>query len=272
MVGLSLQPLAWELDEYRREAELFSEEINREYYLHLAGRKPDLAVEPIYERHESLFEPAAVEQIGEERRAAGGKEEVRLRYLHQFALDGHLGAARRTLDTRLAELETSLEVEVAREAIPYRMAPVEQANEPDAGRRGEIESARNEVLDERLNPLHLEGIELTHAACIELGWPSYLDAYSEVRALDLEGLAAEMERFAQATKGGYAATIDPELERTVGLPLGGVRRSDLARFFRAPHLDGLFPGERMVPALRETLAGLGIDLEAQSNVTLDTET
>jgi hypothetical protein len=272
MVGLSLQPLAWDLDEYRREAELFSEEINREYYLHLAGQKPDLAVEPIYERHESLFERAAVEQIGEERRVAGGKEEVRLRYLHQFALDGHLGAATRTLDTRLAELETSLEIEVGGEAIPYRMAPVEQANESDAGRRGEIESARNAVLAERLNPLHLEGLELTHAACTELGWPSYLDAYSDVRALDLRGLAREMERFAQATKGGYAATIDPELERIVGLPLAGVRRSDLARFFRAPHLDGLFPGERMVPALRETLAGLGIDLDAQSNVSLDMET
>jgi hypothetical protein len=213
-----------------------------------------------------------VEQIGDQRRAAEGNEEVRLRYLHQFALDGHLGAATRTLDARLAELETSLEVEVAGKTIPYRMAPVEQANEPDAGRRGEIESARNEVLAERLNPLHLEGLELTHAACTELGWPSYLDAYSEVRALDLRGLAAELERFAQATKGGYAATIDPELERTVGLPLAGVRRSDLARFFRAPHLDGLFPGERMVAALHETLGGLGIDLDAQSNVTLDTET
>jgi hypothetical protein len=266
-----LQPLAWNLDEYRREAELFSEEINREYYLHLAGHKADLAVEPIYERHEWLFGREAVEQIGEARRAAEGEEEVRLGYLHQFALDGHLGAATRTLDTRLAELETSLEVEVAGEAIPYRMAPVEQANEPDAGRRGEIELARNEVLAERLNPLHLESLELTHAACTELGWPSYLDAYSDVRALDLRELGAELERFAQATEAGYAATIDPELERTVGLPLSGVGRPDLARFFRAPHLDGLFPGERMVPALRETLAGLGIDLEAQSNVTLDTE-
>src|SRR5262249_49984706 len=33
----------------------------------------------------------------------------------------------------------------------------------------------------------------------------------------------------------------------------------------------LFPGARMVPALRRTLAGLGIDLDAQQNVTLDTE-
>ena len=29
------------------------------------------------------------------------------------------------------------------ELIPYRMAPVVQANEPDSGRRAEIEAARN---------------------------------------------------------------------------------------------------------------------------------
>ena len=73
------------------------------------------------------------------------------------------------------------------------------------------------------------------------------------------------------TEAGYARIVDPELARTVGRRLGELRRSDLARFFRASHLDSLFPAEAMVPALRDTLAGLGIDLDAQSNVMLDTE-
>jgi hypothetical protein len=268
-----LQPLLpWDLDEYRRDAEVFLEEIDREYYLQGAGHKPDLEIEPIYDRHEALFERDAVESIGEARRAAEGEQETRLRYLHQFALDGHLGAVTRALEARLADLEASLEIEVGGEAIPYRMAPVEQANEPDAERRAEIEAARNATLAENLNPLHLEALESVHAACGELGWPSYLDAYSDVRELDLRAVAEELERFARVTEPGYAAIVDPELERTVGVPLAELRRSDLVRFFRAAHLDGLFPGERMVPALRETLAGLGIDLAAQSNVTLDTET
>jgi hypothetical protein len=168
-------------------------------------------------------------------------------------------------------LEASLEIDVGGEAIPYRMAPVVQANEPDPGRRAEIETARNALLAERLNPLHLEGLERVHSACTELGWQSYLDAYSDVRALDLRALGRELERFARATEAGYAGILDRELERTVGLTLGELRRSDLARFFRAAHLDGLFPGERMVPALQESLRGLGIDLAAQSNVMLDTE-
>jgi hypothetical protein len=264
--------MGWDLDDYRRDAEIFLEEIGREYYLQGAGHKPDLEIEPIYERHEALFERAAVERIGEARGRVDGEEEVRLRFLHQFALDGHLGSITGALEARLAELEASLEIGVGGEAISYRMAPVVQANEPDAERRAEIEAARNETLAAQLNPLHMEALASVHAACGELGWPSYLDAYSDVRALDLRALAGELERFAEATEPGYTGFVDPELQRTVGCSLAELRRSDLVRFFRADHLDGLFPGERMVPALRETLAGLGIDLEAQSNVTLDTET
>jgi hypothetical protein len=263
--------VAWDLDEYRRDAETFLEDLGREYYLHLAGHKPDLEIEPIYERHEALFDRESVDRVAEARRGAGGDQQDRLRYLHHFALDGHLGAITRALDVRLAELEASIEVEVAGEAISYRMAPVVQANEPEPDRRAEIEAARNAVLAERINPLHLESLQSVHAACKDLGWPSYLDAYCDVRAVDLRALADELGRFADTTQPVYAEIVDPELDRTVGIRLDVLRRSDLARFFRAAHLDGLFPGERMVPALRETLAGLGIDLTAQSNVMLDTE-
>ena len=263
--------MTWDLDEYRREAEVFLEEIDREYYLQGAGHKPDLAIEPIYERHEGLFDREAVDRVRDARKAARGEDETRLRYLHQFALDGHLGSVTRELETRVAELEASLEIEVAGETIAYRMAPVIQANEPDADRRAEIEAARTAVLAERLNPLHLEALESAQTACSDLGWPSYLDAYSDVRELDLRALAGRLEEFTRATEADYARTVDPELERTVGAPLAELRRSDLARFFRAAHLDELFPSDRMVPALRRTLSGLGIDLDAQRNVTLDTE-
>ena len=64
--------MPWDLDEYRREAEVFLEEIDREYYLQGAGHKPDLAVEPIYERHEGLFAREAVQRIGEARAVAAG--------------------------------------------------------------------------------------------------------------------------------------------------------------------------------------------------------
>ncbi len=153
--------MSWDLDEYRREAEVFLEEIDREYYLQGAGHKADLEIEPIYERHEALFGRDAVDRIAEAREAATDEEEAfRLRYLHHFAVDGYLGSLTARAETRDgADLEASLEVEVDGQPIPYRMAPVVQANEPDADRRAELEAARNAVLEERLNPLHLEELE-----------------------------------------------------------------------------------------------------------------
>jgi hypothetical protein len=263
--------VAWDLDAYRRGAERFTEELSREYYLHLAGHKPDLAVEEIYGRHEGLFTTEAVGRIGELRAAATGEEGRRLRYLQMFALDGHLGAATRSEEARLAELEATLEVEVDGEAMPYRAAAIAQSNEPDADRRSEIEAARNSTLSAHLTPLHRVQLERWHSICVELGWPSYLDAYADLRSLDLGELGERLDRFAQATEAAYPQVANPEFERTVSRRLGELRRADLPRVFRATHLDGAFPPERLTRSFRETLDGMGIDLEAQPNVRLDTE-
>jgi hypothetical protein len=45
----------------------------------------------------------------------------------------------------------------------------------------------------------------------------------------------------------------------------------MPRLFRAPETDVAYPSEKMLPALRETLRDLGIDLDSQANVHLDLE-
>ena len=262
--------MAWDLETYRADAERFTEELDREYYLHLAGHKAELDIEGIYERYAGLFDRGAVERIGAAREAATGESERRLRYLHQFAFDGHLGAATRELEARLAELEATLEIEVDDEAMPYRAGAIAQANEAEADRRARIESARHAVLTESLNPVHREVLERHHSIATELGWPSYLDAYSDLRGLDLRALSSRLDDFARRTEDDYARLVDPELELTVGRRLDEARRSDLPRLFRAAHLDDGFPPEDLVGSFRRTLAGLGIDLDSQENVLLDT--
>lgn len=262
-----------DLDAYRSSAEEFVAEIDLEYYRHLAGHKPELEIEPIYERHGSLFEPSAVAAIREAAAVPepGTEEGRRLRYLLAFALDGCLGRATQREAEELARLEASLEVEGPDGPVPYRQVPVEQANEPDSERRATLEQARDALLAERLNPLHLASLQRSHELCRELGWSGYADAYGEVRAIDLDALAAETREFLAATDSAYAPALDPRLRAADLPPLGELRRSDLARFFRAPELDAHFPAAALVSALERTLSGLGIDLAAQRNVQLDTE-
>ena len=264
--------MSFDLDEYRRRAERFSEELSREYYLHLAGHKRELEIEPIYRDYADLFAIREVERLRELWGAATGDEERRrLRYLLQFAFDGLVGLETRSESAELAGLEASLEVDPGDGAVPYRAVTIEQANEARAERREALEEARNAVLVERLNPLHLTALERAHELCHSLGWSSYAAAYAELRAIDLEELASQGAAFLEATEDVYAALADPQLGRTELPPLGELRRSDLPRFFRAPDLDAEFPGDRLIASLADTLDGLGIDLRGQANVHLDSE-
>jgi hypothetical protein len=267
----------FDLDAYRERAEGFLEEIDREYYLHLAGHKPELEIEPIYERYGELFEGEAVERIreasGRAAEAAGDRDDERrrLRYLLQFAFDGLLGRETKAEQAEVARLEATLEVSANGTGVAYRQVPIEQANETDPGRRSALENARNRLLDERLNPLYVEALERAHALSVELGWEGYAAAYADLRGLDLEWLATQVRRFAEATREAYPSICDPELEAHVGRGLGALERSDLPRFFRAAGLDPAFPPDRLVGSFRETMAGLGIDLDRQPNVRLDVE-
>jgi hypothetical protein len=95
--------------------------------------------------------------------------------------------------------------------------------------------------------------------------------YADLKQLDLEALERQTRAFLEATAGTYEPTVDPHLRSQVGLGLGELRRSDLPYFFRARGFDDLFPEERLIEALERTLAGLGISLDEQRNVRLDTE-
>ena len=47
-------PTTRQLDAFRDDADRFIAELDEEYYLHYAGHKESLEIEPIYERHEEL--------------------------------------------------------------------------------------------------------------------------------------------------------------------------------------------------------------------------
>ena len=59
-------PLALDLEAYAAEAEAFVGAMDREYYLHFAGHKAELAIEPIYDRHQGLFERARLDVLDAE--------------------------------------------------------------------------------------------------------------------------------------------------------------------------------------------------------------
>jgi hypothetical protein len=250
-----------DLDAYRQGAEEFVSSLDREYYLHFSGQRDEFEIEAIYDAHEDLFTREAVEWL----------REHGTRPLFEFAVHGLIGRETRGGQAELARREAELEIEVDGESMPFRSAVAVQTNEPDPERRHAIDEARNAATDEALNPLLRELFERSHAVTEELGWRSTLEMCEELSGIDLRELGRQTSKFLEESAHLYRPAVEPELQEQLGLGFDRLRRADLPAFFRAPSLDAFFPAERLLPSLSETLAPLGIDLESQESVHLDTE-
>jgi len=264
-VSEAVLPSNRELDDYRDGADRFLAELDEEYYLHYAGHKPDFELRAIYERHADLTDLETVKRVGS---AVQGRENLEL---FRFGCEGYLGELTREHAEKIAQLEATLELSHGGESVGYRMLPPTIANEPDRATRARLEAARNELTEEHLNPLYLDAFETTQRAVPALGAPNYFLLYRDRLALELEGLAAQCRSFLDSTEDLYEDSMNRTLRERVGVGLAEAERHDLRRFFRGSSWDAAFPADRMLPALRGTLAGLGIDLDAQSNVHLDVE-
>jgi hypothetical protein len=262
-----------DLEAYREQAEEFLSELTREYYRHYAGLKDEFEIESIYVKHSALFTRAEVEELREQAAAPppGTDERRRRRLLLDFAVDGHLGQATKSLDAELARREAELSIEFGGERIGFRESAMTQANEPDAARRAEIEEARLSLTEAELTPLHREVLEHHHGLAQTLGYPSYRDMCSALQGLDFDALHRQTEAFSAATEASYGTIVEPELQRTLGIGFDRLRRSDLPRFFRDVTADASFPADRLTQSFIETARGLGIDVTAQPGVILDTE-
>lgn len=254
------------LDAVRADAERFLSALDEEEYLHYAGRKDRLELEPIYERHASLAELETARAVG-----AAVNGDRRKRELWRFTCEAHLGRLTRAHEERRAELEAGLVARVGGEEIPYRMLRTRMANEPDRERRRRLDAARVELAEEHLNPVRVDAAAAVRAGVRDLGAATYLELYRDKFGMELDRLAEQCLAVLETTEGLYVDLVDRLFRERVGIGLDDAARWDTARLLRAPHWDDRFPGDRMVAALEATLGELGIDLRSQRNVELDLE-
>jgi hypothetical protein len=252
-----------ELDAYRERADRFMAELDEETYLHFAGLKDSYELEPIYARYTDLTSLDQALSIG---LAVNGGS--RVRELWRFASEGYLGALTREATERLAELEAELEAELDGRRIPYRMIRPVLANTDDRDQRRRLEEQRNALTDEHLNPLHLDSIHVVHGEAEGLGAPTYADLYRRF-GYGLDELAEQCRAFLDSTEALWETAGDRFFRDRIGLGLDEAKRWDVSRVFRGVGWDGVFPADRMVPALESSLSDLGVDLRAQENVELD---
>jgi hypothetical protein len=252
-------PTSREIDAVRDQADRFIADLDEEYYLHYAGLKDSLDVEAIYDRYPELTTLETAERMKD------APTEI-----WRFACEGFLGNLTRQHAERLARVESELSATVNGETIPYRMLRVVLANEPDRDKRRRIEEERIRLLDEVMNPIHLDAAQIDREAVRQLKAPNYYELYKGF-GFRLDELAAECRDLLDATERLWEREGDKLFRSRLGIGLDEARPWDVPRAHRAPDLDKLFPSDRMVPALESTLTDLGVDLRRQENVHLDLE-
>jgi hypothetical protein len=256
-------------DDLRRDADAFLEALEDARHRHDAGLVADLALEPIYARYRHLAEADLARDLLADAAGRHGDRGRDARGLARFAVDGAMGAATARHEEQVAEREAGAVLRLGAERIPFRAATARQANEADHAVRAEIEAARMRVVDSDLTPVLADAWAVRHDLARDLGAASYRALHEDLMQVDLDALARSAGALLDATDDLYERAMDRGLRAAAGIGLAGAGRGDLPRLMRGQAHDEAFPASRMLPALRRTLDGLGIDLDRQPNVVLD---
>ena len=259
------------IDQLRDTVEEFSAAADLEFYLHYSGRKERMELAAIVERFGESFTPAALGAVLAAAAAAGDEVERRRHVALAQAVAGVcMERELAALGDQLATAEATATISVDGETMAYHSAAVALQNEPDRDRRRRIDEARLAEV-ERLNPLREELLARHHELIRGLGLGGYIDFYATLKQIDLVSLGQEMQSFLARTRELYLDAVGPWFEAVVGVPFAQAERHDAGVLFRMADRDAWFAADRMLPALRQTLLGLGIALDDQPNVHLDTE-
>jgi hypothetical protein len=261
-----------DLETYRQRAEAFVGALETEHYLHFSGRKPVCDTAAVYDRFPELFTREVIAELERlYKLAATDDDRRRLAYVLVFTIDGFLGEQTKHLGDEVANTEGQTTIRVDGETIGLRQASVVQGNEADPARRARIQAARLAATEEQLNPLLERLWRRCHDLAAELGYPCYKELYAEIKGLDYDHLRAELEGFLRDSAGLYERVMDKLVRERLGITLAELTYADLPYLWRAPAFDEVFTADGLVSSLRVTLSGLGIDLDSQSNVHVDTE-
>jgi hypothetical protein len=256
------------LASYAADVERFSSRLNEAYYRGLAGLDEEMGLPAIYADHGDLF---AAETIDALRSAADGEgdEADQARVFLEFAAQEHVAAAVAELTEQVETAEARAVIVWRGERIPYRAAWTRAADITPRGERNALAASYLEAV-EAINPLRQERLERRGEAVRALGFADAPDLVRRTAGFDPQKLAAQLRGFLLESETVYFAALR-RLLAEIDIEQGDASRIDLEHVTRGAGWDAWFDARGMLPALRGTLAGMGIDLDRQDNILLDIE-
>lgn len=263
------------LEEYKKNAEEFLSSVDKEYYLHFSGLKPDLNVSEIYEKYSDLFTVKNFNdlmQLYNNAVKCGDEKQVKkLSYLLKFCGEGLLESEAKEIIDELGKVEAQTMIDIEGKKVPFRFSEILLSNEEDKQKRDLVDDKRNKITDDIFNPILKNYWQTLHSSVKKFGFNSYKDLLSFLKQEDFADLNLKMNYFLKQTDEIYEKHFGYILKKQLGIDLNSSRKSDFAFLRRARKYDDYFKKEKLVEIFKATLNNMGIDIENQSNIIFDIE-
>lgn len=265
-----------DLEEYRREYVDFNAALMREIYLYQSGQKLSLELAPIYDRYGDLFSQDSILSLKrrlDETPSHFETERKSLRRLLCFAVERWLDCQAKELTEEIGRREAEFSIEWKGQMITFQDSAVAIAEEGDRSLRRALYEKRAAAI-EASNDLRAERLARLHEAARELPIAENLDykrLHGWLLGLDWEAIEREAWKLIASTESVYQASLERYLKRELGIKVEQAERHDAIYLNRLSHYDEFFPAEALKPTYKETMYGLGIEVEAQSNIEIDDE-
>lgn len=257
---------AVKLKTYSEQLERFHAQLEEAEFKQLTGQEQGAGLAAIYAGHASLFSRESLDALAD--LAASDDDAGRqARELYRYALGKHLAAAVAPLTEQLEIAEARAVVVWRGERIPYRQVWNRAAEIANRTERNALAASYTEAV-EALNAIREERQAATAEAIHDLGYVDVPDMVGRTAGFDVQALASEMLAFLADSETVYFAALRRNLAE-IDIEQGDASEIDLAYVLRGVQWDRWFPAHRVVEALSATLAGMGIDLARQHNLTLD---
>ncbi len=259
------------IDEFCIDTENFLSKIDKEYYLHFAGLKPELNLKIIYDEYPQLFDPETVIFFKGLFNKSEGENRKKAKHLFEFSAEGYMGNRFSHITDSIANKEASSKIEIEGKDVSFRYSDIVLSNEEDPVKRKLIEDKRLKVTSEDFNPDLALYWESLHEETGKFGYKSYTDMFMNVKGFDFHELEKEMDMLVKVTDSLYREHMGRLFQNKLNISLEGSRASDFAFIKRAKEFDIFFKKDRLIPIFKDTMRMMGIDIDNQGNIIMDVD-
>lgn len=225
----------------------------------------------LYKAYEHLFTKENVQLVkGAEEKEKNPEKKKALTYLRLYLLSEYISKQTAALYDELENKQAEAKIKVDGKEIPFRQIAVLISNEKDQSKRKKLYLSQDNFLDS-LNVIYKQMEDFYHTQAKELGYDSYNSFAQDLKSIDLEKFKPVVEDFLLKTQITYETLLAELLGKNLKLPRSSFYRFDVAALLRQGEFDKYFPKEKLIEAVKSTYLDLGINMDQQPNLKIDSE-